>query len=217
MISTSIIININIRLANITLCNFILYFLVFYFYSLFFLYFSKYKMERLEDLYGIGPVLARKIATEGIEGMYINLSKPIRPQLKKVMQYLPLMTQADLIFHPTRRILRRHIAEIEHVLDVMLVAKHDIAGSYRRGKSVSTDIDLIIKHKPFTPESAAALVEKINGSKNKVFKIVNVFSQGTDKMGVIVRKGVEHYKMDIFAATQNYPFMLLFGTGSGQF
>ena len=98
-----------------------------------------------------------------------------------------------------------------------LKIRHNIAGSYRRGKPISKDIDLIVKHKPFTYESSTQLINKIN--QNDKFKIIHTYMQGPYKMGVILQdcKSLTNYKMDIFAATDNYIFMLLFATGSGEF
>jgi DNA polymerase/3'-5' exonuclease PolX len=174
-------------------------------------------MSELEKIYGIGPVKAKEILTKGVNGVKINPNKPIRPQLKKVSQYLSVLTQADLHYNPNKKMKRKVIQEFEKQLSHNLKIKHDIAGSYRRGKPISKDIDLIVKHKPFTYDSSVQLINKIN--QNNKFKIIHTYMQGPYKMGVILQdcRSLINYKMDIFAATENYIFMLLFATGSGEF
>jgi DNA polymerase/3'-5' exonuclease PolX len=164
-------------------------------------------MEELENIYGIGPIKAKELSN------IIDIHKPIRSQLKNI-KGLSKLTLADLKYNPCREIPRNEIDKILEGLKI-LSEKHIIAGSYRRMKPTSKDIDLIIKHKEFTLESSNNLIEKIN--KNKIFKIVHVYASGAQKMGVIIQKDNKYYKMDIFAATKNYTFMLLFGTGSYKF
>lgn len=169
-------------------------------------------MEELLSIYGIGPVKAEELVNDKI----IDLQKPIRPQLKKIYNNLSTLTKADLDYHPSRQIPRENIEKIKKQIDKKIKYKHDIAGSFRRKKPMSRDIDLIISHPPFTEQTAKKLIDKLN-KNNKVFQIVHVFSQGTDKIGCIISYEKTYYKMDIFAASKSYLFMLLFGTGSGDF
>lgn len=181
-------------------------------------------MDELEKLYGIGPVYANKIIREGVNGVKIDTSKPIRRQLKspKIYPHLPLATQADLKYNPSRKIPRIVIADIAKTLKHKLKGtKHEIAGSFRRKKPFSRDIDLIISTKTTNMDR---YLKKINVG-NRKFKIVHIFAQGDDKVSAIITyKGPAsknkkiNIKADIFFTDpREYMFMLLFATGSGKF
>lgn len=168
-------------------------------------------MEELENIYGIGPVKAQELISLGL--VDIQSSVPVRKQLlaPSVFPKLSKLTQADLKYKPNKKIKREDIKKIEKYLDRVITEKHDVAGSYRRGKPISRDMDLVILHAPFTEESAAKLVNRING-------IIHVFSRGSDKIGAILQYGNKRLKIDIFAAQKdNYVPMLLFATGSAKF
>lgn len=175
-------------------------------------------MEELENIYGIGPVKAQELISLGL--VDIQSSVPVRKQLlaPSVFPKLSKLTQADLKYKPNKKIKREDIKKIEKYLARVITEKHDVAGSYRRGKPISRDMDLVILHAPFTEESAARLVNRINGINGINPQIIHVFSQGSDKIGAILQYGHKRFKIDIFAAQKdNYVPMLLFATGSAKF
>lgn len=171
-------------------------------------------MDELMKIYGIGPVLASKLTA------LVDPKKPVREQLKRspLFETLPSLTQADLIYEPNKQIKRGVIEHIEREFDRIFTRgsqKHTVAGSYRRGAPILKDLDLIIKHPPFTPQSTTTLINHIN--KSSLIQIIHVFSQGPFKIGAMLRIGDKTIKIDIFAAQKNYVFMLLFATGSAKF
>ena len=178
-------------------------------------------MDKLTQLYGIGPALAEQYIKNGINGVKLNLEKPIRAQLKKkkVFPHLPAATQADLKWNPSRKILRAKIEKIESEFKKRLPGiKFQIAGSYRRKKPYSRDIDLIISapSNRTTAEHWDAFLARM--SKSDVVKFVEVFAQGEDKVSTILSYGKIRIKVDVFFTDPSeYLFMLLYATGSGQF
>lgn len=178
-------------------------------------------MDKLTQLYGIGPALAEQYIKNGINGVKLDLEKPIRAQLKKkkIFPHLPAATQADLKWNPSRKILRANIEKIEAEFKKRLPGiKFQIAGSYRRKKPYSRDIDLIISapSNRTTAEHWNAFLARMSNSD--VVKFVEVFAQGEDKVSTILSFGKIRIKVDVFFTDPSeYLFMLLYATGSGQF
>jgi DNA polymerase/3'-5' exonuclease PolX len=182
-------------------------------------------MDELENIYGIGPVKAQELLSLGLVDIHSSIS--VRKQLltPSVFPKLSKLTQADLKYKPNKKIKREDIQMIEKYLGRVIAEKHDVAGSYRRGKPISRDMDLVILHAPFTEDSAVTLVNRINGTNgiNRINginspKIIHVFARGSDKIGAIMQYGNKRLKIDIFAAQKdNYVPMLLFATGSAKF
>lgn len=178
--------------------------------------------DKLTKLYGIGPALAAKIESEGVNGVRINPKKPIRAQLKKasIFPHLPIATQIDLTYNPTRSIPRKIIDTLNKSLSRAGKYKFDIAGSYRRGKQTSRDVDIIIERD--SQLSWADISSAVSKSAN--LYIHEPYATGPDKISTIASyrtkdmKKPKHMKIDIFITTPSeYMFMLLYATGSGQF
>lgn len=170
-------------------------------------------MEELESIYGIGPVAAKALSNK-IKG------KDVRKELMApdIFSKLSVLTKADLLFNPCKKIKRKYITIIEEEMRKYVSAKHDIAGSYRRQKPYSRDVDMVMVHKPFDVSGVTKLVNKINMSDK--IKVIHVFSQGPVKLGCIIRllKHKFNVKMDIFACNRHdYMYQLLFTTGSAKF
>lgn len=177
-------------------------------------------MNKLIKLYGIGPSLAEQYIKNGINGVKLDLEKPIRAQLKKhkIFPHLPAATQADLKWNPSRKIPRATIEKIDEEFKKRLTGiKFQIAGSYRRKKPFSRDIDLIISAAGgTTAEHWDRFL--IRMKESKLVKFVEVFAQGEDKVSSILSFGKIRIKVDVFFTDPSeYLFMLLYATGSGQF
>jgi DNA polymerase/3'-5' exonuclease PolX len=173
--------------------------------------------DTLTDIYGIGPGLAAKILTEGIAGHKIDPTKLLRPQLKKYAEYLPEATRADLKYNPSRKIPHAVIARIDKLLQKHLVGfKFNIAGSYRRNKPFSRDIDIIISA-PSTKSTADHWKHFLTlVPKSIVF--LEPYAQGADKVSTMLQFGGYTCKVDVFFTDpKEYMFMLLYATGSGIF
>jgi len=187
-------------------------------------------MDELIKIYGIGPKLANDYLKYGItinngKRFIINPDKPIRPQLKKCIKFLPEATQADLKYNPTRIIPRKVIKKIDDLLRKNLKGfKFEIAGSYRRHKPVSRDIDIIVSA-PSTKTTAEHWLDFLR-LVPKPIKFVTVYAQGEDKISTILLFTYHENgelkkitcKADIFFTdVKSYMYTLLYATGSGQF
>jgi DNA polymerase/3'-5' exonuclease PolX len=160
------------------------------------------------------------------------------PQSK--FEQLPIAAQTDLLFQPIHRIPRVLIDVVNKEFGIH--REHsihfDIAGSYRRGKSQSGDLDIVISSDGWKP-----FMSSINSGSRKI-KIMQPFAGLEDKITVliricinkslrdavfdllepyhnkarIIREGSVYIKADIFLThPDEYIFALLFATGSGKF
>jgi DNA polymerase/3'-5' exonuclease PolX len=182
-------------------------------------------MDQLTRLYGIGPKLAKQYIRNGINGQTLDMAKPIRAQLKKkkIFPHLPAATRADLRWNPSRRIKRAVIVKIEAEFKKLLPGiRFQVAGSYRRQKPYSRDIDLIMSapSSKTTAQHWKSFLKRM--AKSKIVKFVEVFAQGDDKVSAILKyqngKQKKYAKVDVFFTDPSeYLFMLLYATGSGQF
>lgn len=187
-------------------------------------------MDELIKIYGIGPKLANDYLKFGItinngKRFVINPYKPIRPQLKKCIKFLPEATQADLKYNPTRTIPRKVITKIDDLLRKNLKGfKFEIAGSYRRHKPISRDIDIIVSvsSSKSTAEHWLDFLKLVP----KQIKFVTVYAQGEDKVSTILQfkfkengqSKIITCKVDVFFTdVKSYMYTLLYATGSGQF
>jgi DNA polymerase/3'-5' exonuclease PolX len=194
--------------------------------------------ELLQTVPGVGPVVAveltqqlKKLKFVGDESL---TEEEIRHILRnpKIFYDLPIASQMNLLYNPLKEIPR----DIIHILDGELrkyarKIKFDIAGSYRRGKLISHDIDLVMIRGKL--DKMISLVN--NGSKS--LYIYNPYARGEDKATVLfeilVPIELRHLvllkekmtttkkvrvKVDIFLCElKDYMYTMLFATGSGAF
>jgi len=174
-------------------------------------------IEKLTALYGIGPKLAEDILNNGVNGVKINPDKPIRAQLKKVSKYLPDATRADLKYNPSRKIPHNIIVDIDELLKKHLLGfKFDIAGSYRRNKPFSRDIDIIVLA-PSSKSTADHWQDFLSRVPKKIH-FLEPYAQGVDKVSTMLKFEKYTCKVDVFFTDpREYMFMLLYATGSGIF
>lgn len=181
------------------------------------------KIEALTKFYGIGPVLAKDYIKNGIAGYKLDFTKLLRPQLTKLLKdpeaanKLTNATKADLIYNPTRQIPNNIIQEIDNILHANLKKfKFDIAGSYRRGKPISRDIDIIVSA-PSTKTTAQHWDIFLTKIPSQI-QFMQPYAQGNDKVSTILKYKNYTCKVDVFFTDpKEYMYMLLYATGSGQF
>lgn len=174
-------------------------------------------ISQLSTIYGIGPGLAAKI----IEKLKLNPDKNytigyLRELLKsKLYSELPIATKHDLTYNPLK-IIPRHLIDIINTELHKYVKNYrfTIAGSYYRGKSTSSDIDIVmIKKENFNFDN---LMETIN--KSKIIKAVKPFASGPDKIAFLLKAHNQYVKVDIFLTNkEECIFALLYAIGSGKF
>jgi DNA polymerase/3'-5' exonuclease PolX len=156
------------------------------------------KTYSIENVWGIGPTLAKKLHNRGYK---------TRRSLIKIVNELPKSAQIDLKYNPIKRIPRRIIEEIEQLFKKKVKMTHTFAGSYRRKLPYSGDIDIVI----IPPSNEFNLYEHL---ANKL-PLHSAFSKGKSKISCLIKHKEKHYKIDFFIADKNnYLFMLFYATGS---
>lgn len=170
--------------------------------------------KELVNLMGIGEERANLLIEKGLTDIN-QLYK------KKWEKFLPKETLLFLKLKPVDKIPHENIIKVESILKHMQsrTLKFKFVGSYRRKKSVSSDIDIMIisKNLNILHIFADLLRKKLHGQSH-------VYSIGQDKLSVVVdfsdALNIPHavYKIDAFRVEpENEIPMLLYSTGSQSF
>lgn len=166
----------------------------------------------LKKISGIGDVSAKELRI-ALMKMHPNLTlkADIRALLINSNLKLNVLSKADLKYNPVKRIKHDIITN----LFASLKANHTLpksavlAGSYRRGKSYSSDIDILIKNqeqirlKKDVPRNEALLLEP--------------FAHGEKKWTSMIGYMGRYFKADIYFCGDSLATMLLYLTGSYEF
>lgn len=190
----------------------------------------------LQEIYGIGPVSAKALLRilklnykwSSKRDLYKILRKPV------IFTQLPEAAQTYLTYMPDRMIpysvMQKFDATINQTLKTLKTLKIRliIAGSYRRKKPFSRDIDIVM-----IQNKAGSAFEKFKEAlgSSKYIKILRVYAEGPAKCSVMFRflvpqnikkasdeKKLYTIKADIFLTPPNeYLYTLLYATGSGAF
>jgi len=107
-------------------------------------------LNEISSISGIGPVLAKKLLSEGIKSI---------KDLEKIKHTLTHHQQIGLKYHKEfeQRIPRSEIQLIEDIVRKALLKIDkkivmETCGSYRRGLPTSGDVDILISHPNYTTE-----------------------------------------------------------------
>ncbi len=170
-------------------------------------------MDQILTLMGIGPRLAEKILSQlRLYNLPYSTRDELLQSLKdpRIYNRLPIATRADLEYRPNKLIPRSVMHKIEQELKKIIKIQHTIAGSYRRHKPQSRDIDLIICDKN--------TLEKLPNYRSVNLYFSKPFAAGPSKISVFIIYKKWVIKTDIFMTNiSEYPAMLLFATGSAKF
>lgn len=195
-------------------------------------------IQELTDVSGIGKGRAEELYSAGVR----KISDLKRHEF---FSTLPIESKTFINYPPLRQIPHDFIKELqiffeENILYDLIqksnnrttetktkkLYTHAIVGSFRRKAKFSRDIDLMVVSD--TP-IISMIYEKINKTKGIDFK---VYANGPDKVAGIliidckktnidcdtIKKNKVMVKMDIFQCNKKeYPFMLLYSTGSKNF
>jgi len=156
------------------------------------------------ELYGIGEKEKDKILSL-LSSKKLS-EKQIREELKnpEIFKELKTDTQVDLLYEPLRKIPRKVIDRINLLL-IRSKLEFTIAGSYRRGKSYSGDIDIVSPHS-FKDFAETDLV------------LLRPFACGDDITRTLCYVCGHYVKIDFFTcAVEDYAAYILYATGSKEF
>lgn len=162
--------------------------------------------EELDKLLGIGSKKANELITDGLTNIRQLKSK-------KWFDRLNTDTQMILEHNPLRQI---HWEDIHKIEDKIVGFKKDIVivGSYRRGKQVLKDIDIL-----FLKRNDKDIDDYLAYLRKKFYNKIWIYANGDFKISTIIQPYKNNpdlkYKADIFICNKdNYYSMLLYSTGS---
>ena len=169
----------------------------------------------------VGPSKAESLYSEGITSL-AQLQQ--QPQLLNRKQLIGLRHLADLETRIPRRemnqwqsLLLTTVGEVEELMEETVTACA-LTGSYRRGAVDSGDVDFYIA----VSDPDAPWLESLQQSlvDMEVIQPDDIISLGKHKMMAVARIGpkgkARHLDLFVFPSDQ-YPFALMFATGSGEF
>jgi DNA polymerase/3'-5' exonuclease PolX len=159
--------------------------------------------QELIDIAGIGKIKAVELMKLGLKDVK-NLTQ------KKWREHLNTDTLTLIKYKPLKRIPNMYIRTIEKELTGFKGTK--IVGGFLRKKTFSKDIDVMLV------SNKKDALDKYVAYLKKTFKDVVVYSQGDDKMSLVIKPSKKYYKLDIFRSpTSQQHAMLLYSTGSKRF
>lgn len=164
-------------------------------------------VEQLSNFPGIGQARAEKLIKAGIK----NISQL---KQKKYHDMLTNETILTLKFNPVERIPRQAIEAFEKTINELKRKYHwEIVGSYRRQKTTSGDIDLMLI------DDDQEIAKKFIGDLTKLGYQMHIYAEGPDRYGTLINLSPAKHNIwvraDFFrTSTEDAPAMLLYSTGS---
>ncbi len=152
-------------------------------------------MDKLLEITGIGPVLAKKLLT------LINPRANLYDELERLADLLPVAAVAYLKYRPVKAVPREYFDELSK--------KVLIAGSYRRKQPRINDLDILTQNY----DEIAHLFEAPYARGEEVIRTFFSFIPFSSE-GEQLQKS--YIAVDIFIYTDLAPY-LLYATGSKQF
>ena len=169
----------------------------------------------LTDVYGIGPKKAKELVESGITS--IDDLRKNQDKLNDV-QKVGLKYYEDILKRIPRSEIDEYVVifsqEFKKVATMDENAQFEIVGSYRRGTETSGDIDVII-----TSKSSQVFTQFINKLVEQKI-IIEILSRGSLKCLVIAKIPSSNTcrRVDfLYATPEEYPFSILYFTGSKTF
>lgn len=175
-------------------------------------------VARLSKISGIGPRLAGDLVRRGIT---------TRPQLRRIIDELPLETQVNLRYPIERRVplatvqsivaeLRRRATFVNAATGRRRRMPMVAVGSARRGAPCAHDIDILVVAPADVP--LPKLLESIRLGGPRGLTLVETYSSGTRRLSAVIRRQAKYYAVDFFLTTAaEKPFALFHLTGSTQY
>ena len=181
-------------------------------------------IEELSQIPGIGPSVASKLYKDHNVKNILDLKTIYEknPKIITAKQAIGLVHLDDL----RQRIPRDEMDMWKEILTALFqetISEYNItdynfelAGSYRRNKKDSGDIDTLITTNPYNPKILETFYNKL--IENSIIQASNVISKGNTKIMAVAKIDENYRHLDIFYYTSDvYPFAILFTTGSKEF
>lgn len=168
--------------------------------------------DDLQDIHGIGPVMAKRLKLMGINKSNINEHMDLLNSAQKIgVTYMK-----DFEKKIPQKEMKQHDSILTQVTNKYYF-ECSIVGSYRRELPYSGDIDMLIKSDS-SQDLDTRFRSMVEDLKNMKY-IVSTLAMGTKKfMGVCRINNAPYRRLDILlVSAQQYPFSLLYFTGSKEF
>lgn len=182
--------------------------------------------QALLNVYGIGPVKAKKFVEDGVDSIEELRSRAAEDDgLLTAAQKLGLQYYEDSIERIERAEIDEHAAVLKKAFVEGAGLQMEIVGSYRRGAANSGDIDVLITAAPGqTKKNAATAFKKAVDKLIEDKYILGVLARGPAKTlafaGVRSAEGLKTpgRRLDLLLTDpEEFPYAILYFTGSDQF
>ena len=174
-------------------------------------------MNELTDVMGIGAVKAKQLIE--VHGISSIAELRNRQELLNDKQRLGLHYYEDFLKRIPRTEMEKHYEVISKTVNqVDTTMRFEIAGSYRRGKADSGDIDVLVTHTNDS-DGERGFKELINKLKQIKYLVAD-FALGDKKYNGVCKlpRHKANRRIDImYTSPERFPFALLYFTGSQEF
>jgi len=176
-------------------------------------------IDTLSDVYGIGPVKAKELINKGIKTIsQLRDAVDKESSLLNEKQKIGLQYYEDII----QRIPRDEMELHEKLLldNLGKDMKGTIVGSYRRCAQSSGDIDMLITMNTNSNKERETAFKEYIKKLRDIGYMIEVLSEGNQKCLSIVKFSPTSVarRLDLLVIpTEQYPYALLYFTGSGDF
>lgn len=178
-------------------------------------------LKDLSNIYGIGPSKANELVNKHNITTIDNLRKALEDNedILNDKQKLGLKYYEDLLKRIPRKEMKNHedfIINFISKIDKNNELIYEVTGSYRRLEKNSGDIDVLCTTKNDDNNLFNTIITSLTNDKY----ITETLAKGDKKfMGICkLPRHKTHRRLDmIYTRKENYPFALLYFTGSGQF
>lgn len=167
------------------------------------------------DIHGVGPKKANELFKKGYKSIQELRDIEDKGEIFNDVQIMGLNHYEDLLQRIPRSEIEKHEKLLKNVLSrVDKNAELTIAGSYRRNKEESGDIDVLLK------ADDKSTYEKLIKRLTSYGYLIEHLAHGTKKYNGISKVGRDGIgrRIDImYTKPQEYPFAILYFTGSDDF
>lgn len=178
-------------------------------------------LDQIQNIYGVGPKKAQDLVAAGhtsVAGLRAAVAKD--PSILNKNQHIGLQYYEQLLQRIPRPEMDKHAALLMAAKPASLEGV--IVGSYRRGKTDSGDIDMLIRTAKADVDAGKALTEFVDNLKSSGY-IKEVLAHGDHKCMAICQLSGAGFKgkgrrLDLLVTPpEEFPFAVFYFTGSDTF